>query len=75
MVGQCGGNNREDEVGVLCENEVSGGSSNVRNTACARDGECFGNAHKRELEKLEPHARKKIARVNACEVIVLSTHS
>ena len=43
---QCEGNNREDEVGVLCEGEVNGGSGNVRNMTCARDDECFGdNAH------------------------------
>ena len=30
MVDQCEGNNREDEVGVLCEGEVNDGSSNVR---------------------------------------------
>ena len=43
------GNNREDEVGVLCEGEVSGGSSNVRKMTCARHDECFGdNAHKEQ---------------------------
>ena len=59
--GQCEGNNREDEVGVLCECEVSGGSSNVRHT-CARDHECFGDiAHKDHCDVSLSHARKKIA--------------
>ena len=45
-VGQCEGNNRENEVGVLCEGEVSGASGNVRNMTRVRDDECFGdNAH------------------------------
>ena len=78
VAGQCEGNNREDEVGVLCDSEVSGGSSNVRNMACARDDECFvDKAHKEHcnvnFKKLEPRAREKFARVNACEVSVLCT--
>ena len=47
VVGLCDGNNREDEVGVVCEGQIRGGSSNVRNMTCGRDDECFGdNAHK-----------------------------
>ena len=61
-MGQCEGNNREDEVGVLCEGEVSGGSSNVRNMTFARDDECFG-----DIVSLS-HAREKFARVNECTV-------
>ena len=69
VVGQCEGNSREDEVGVLCEGEVSGGSSNVRNMTRARDDECFGdNAHKEQRNGSLSHAREKIARVNVCEV-------
>ena len=73
VAGQSEGNNRGDEVGVLCEGEVSGGSSNVRNIACARNDACFGDKNTQrtlqcELEKLEPHAREKFARVNACLV-------
>ena len=69
VVGQCEGNNREDEVGVLCQGGVSGGSSNVRNMTCARDGECFGdNAHKEHFNLSFSHAREKFALVSACEV-------
>ena len=47
VVGQCERNNREDEVGVLCEGEVSGGSSTVLNMACVREDVSFReNAHK-----------------------------
>ena len=41
VVGQCEGNSREDEFGVLCEDDVSGGSISVRNMACARDSESW----------------------------------
>ena len=69
VVGQCEGNNREDEVGVLCEGGVSGGSSNVRSMTCARDDECVGdNAHKEHCNVSLSHAREKIARVNSFEV-------
>ena len=76
VVGQCERNNREDEVGVLCEGEINGGSSNVRNMGCARDDECFWKQRTQrtlqcELGKLELHAREKFARVNACEESVL----
>ena len=58
MVGPCEGKNREDEIRVLCQGEVSGGSRNVRNMTCARDDECFGeNAHKEHCNvslSLEP---------------------
>ena len=40
-VGQCEGNSREDEFGVLCEGDVSGGSISVRNMACARESESW----------------------------------
>ena len=61
MAGQCEGNNREDDVGVLCEGVVNGGSSNVRNTTCARDDECFGdNAHEEHCNVSLSHAREKL---------------
>ena len=57
--------------------EVSGGSSNVRDMACAREDECFGdNAHKEHCKaslKNLSHTHEKFARVNACEVSVLFT--
>ena len=34
VVGRCEGNNREDEMGVLSVDEISGESSNVQNTTC-----------------------------------------
>ena len=69
LVGQCEGNNREDEVGVLCEGEVRGGSNNVRIMTCARDNECFGdNGHKEHCNVNLSHARENVARVNGCEV-------
>ena len=47
VVGQCEGNSREDEVGVLCEGDVSGVSISVRNVACERGDESFReSAHK-----------------------------
>ena len=63
------GTTEKVQVGVLCEGEISGGSSNVRNMTCARDDERFGdNAHKEHNNVRLSHAREKIARVNACEV-------
>ena len=67
MVGQCAGNNREEEVGVPCQGGVSGGSSNVRNMTCGRDGECFGdNAHREHFNLSLSHAREKNC---ACECV------
>ena len=45
---QAEGNNKEDEVGVLCGNEVNGGSSNVRNMTCVRDQEVLETTHTRK---------------------------
>ena len=57
---------REDEVRVLCESEVSGGSSSLRNTACARDDECFGNNADKEHCKVSlnnlSHTHEKFLR-------------
>ena len=69
------GNNREDEVGVLCESEVSGGSNNVRNMTLRARWWAFRRQRTQrtlqcELERLEPHTRK-LARVTACEVSIL----
>ena len=47
VVGQGEGNNGEDEFGMLCKGDVSGGSINVRNMACVRDDESLReNAYK-----------------------------
>ena len=48
VVGQCDGNNREDEVGVLCEGEVNGGSARCETWHAREMMNVFGdnNAHK-----------------------------
>ena len=54
-------------MGVLCQSGVSGGSSNVRNMTCARDGECVGdNVHKEHFNLSLSRARQKNC---ACECV------
>ena len=56
-------NSTEDEVGMLCESELSGGSSNVRNMT-ARETVNVLEQHT-ERCNLSPHARK----ICACGVL------
>ena len=71
-------NSREEEVGVLCDGAVNGGSGSVQNMACERC-QCFLKMTRTEmmqykhLSLVRPRVTRtrKNLRVQACEVSVL----